>query len=378
MDRPARWLSVLGARTAADELRMLNWAVNAGFLSAVALGAAGYALTVDSDISRGWTTAEILSNVGPDLWSRYESLVAASPILAKACISGTVYFLGDLTAQTYEGRSLGDLDRARALRSSACGFLAHGPLSHEYYIFNDWLFGDVLGMPAGPWQTTVAKVAFDQTLWTLFWNSTYYALLGALKLESPRTIAKTIRDTWWQCMSAGWKLWPLAHLVTYGVVPQEHRLLWVDAVEIVWVTLLSYIGSQYARSRERGEEDALEELALSAAAAGDAAGAGDAAAAGRGPAARVADGAPTQVALPGHVSGGDPVEELTFAVGNQNRVILIDAEGTRTVVDGKALWDGEGAAGAAGAPASADGAAAAQSEEVGAAEAARPKRVAVE
>jgi protein Mpv17 len=40
-------------------------------------------------------------------------------------------------------------------------------------------------------------------------------------------------------MQAGWKLWPFAHLVTYGLVPIEQRLLWVDCVEIVWVTILS-------------------------------------------------------------------------------------------------------------------------------------------
>lgn len=52
---------------------------------------------------------------------------------AQACISGVVYGLGDLTAQTYEQRSLRDFDTARIARSALCGLLAHGPLSHVYY-----------------------------------------------------------------------------------------------------------------------------------------------------------------------------------------------------------------------------------------------------
>ncbi len=52
---------------------------------------------------------------------------------AQACISGVVYGLGDLTAQTYEQRSLRDFDAARIARSALCGLLAHGPLSHLYY-----------------------------------------------------------------------------------------------------------------------------------------------------------------------------------------------------------------------------------------------------
>jgi protein Mpv17 len=38
---------------------------------------------------------------------------------------------------------------------------------------------------------------------------------------------------------SGLKLWPLAHCVTYGLVPVENRLLWVDFVEIFWVTILA-------------------------------------------------------------------------------------------------------------------------------------------
>lgn len=40
-------------------------------------------------------------------------------------------------------------------------------------------------------------------------------------------------------VQAGWKLWPLAHLVTYGVIPVDQRLLWVDCIELIWVTILS-------------------------------------------------------------------------------------------------------------------------------------------
>lgn len=38
---------------------------------------------------------------------------------------------------------------------------------------------------------------------------------------------------------AGWKLWPFAHVITYGVIPVEQRLLWVDCIELIWVTILS-------------------------------------------------------------------------------------------------------------------------------------------
>ena len=58
----------------------------------------------------------------------------------QAVISGTVYGLGDLTAQTYEGRSWREFDAARIIRSSLCGFIAHGPLSHFFYEKMDRFF----------------------------------------------------------------------------------------------------------------------------------------------------------------------------------------------------------------------------------------------
>ncbi|KAL9380038.1 hypothetical protein Peur_028520 [Populus x canadensis] len=43
------------------------------------------------------------------------------------------------------------------------------------------------------------------------------------------------------CFEAGWKLWPFSHLITYGVIALEQRLLWVDCVELIWVTVLSMV-----------------------------------------------------------------------------------------------------------------------------------------
>ena len=56
--------------------------------------------------------------------------------------------------------------------------------------------------------------------------------------------------SWWPLLKAGWRLWPLAHVVTYFVIPVQHRLLWVDMVELVWVTVLSAYGQKQRQQRE--------------------------------------------------------------------------------------------------------------------------------
>ena len=69
----------------------------------------------------------------------------------------------------------------------------------------------------------LCQILFDQTVWSATWNGTYYGLLGVLRREPPAVIAESVRTSCLDLMMAGWKLWPLAHLVTYGLIPREHR-----------------------------------------------------------------------------------------------------------------------------------------------------------
>ena len=55
---------------------------------------------------------------------------------------------------------------------------------------------------------------------------------------------------------SGLKLWPFVHCITYGVIPLENRLLWVDAVEIVWVTILASQANE--EKKTEGTSDVAE------------------------------------------------------------------------------------------------------------------------
>ncbi|KAH7544186.1 hypothetical protein JRO89_XS15G0124100 [Xanthoceras sorbifolium] len=191
----------------------------------------------------GWTIYEILRYAPQHNWIAYEEALKTNPVLAKMMISGVVYSLGDWIAQCYEGKPLFEFDRARMFRSGLVGFTLHGSLSHYYYQFCEELF------PFQDWWVVPAKVVFDQTVWAAAWNSIYYTVLGFLRLESPLSVFSELRATFWPMLTAGWKLWPFAHLVTYGLIPVEQRLLWVDCVELIWVTILSTYSNEKSEAR---------------------------------------------------------------------------------------------------------------------------------
>ncbi|CAL4934580.1 unnamed protein product [Urochloa decumbens] len=224
-----------------------NKALDRGINTAIVLGASTYALTklltVDQDYWHGWTIFEILRYMPEHNWSAYEEALKANPVLAKMMISGVVYSLGDWIAQCYEGKPIFDFDRARMFRSGLVGFTLHGSLSHYYYHVCEALF------PFKDWWVVPAKVAFDQTIWSAIWNSIYFVVVGFLRFESPTTIYSELKSTFLPMLTAGWKLWPFAHLITYGVIPVEQRLLWVDCVELIWVTILSTYSNEKSEAR---------------------------------------------------------------------------------------------------------------------------------
>ncbi|KAL0406095.1 UNVERIFIED_CONTAM: hypothetical protein Slati_3923400 [Sesamum latifolium] len=228
--------SVFGA-TSSDSLLNAAIVLAAGSLAITKL------LTIDHDYWHGWTLYEVLRYAPEHNWNAYEEALKTHPVLAKMMISGIVYSLGDWIAKCYEGKPLFEFDRTGMFRSGLVGFTLHGSLSHYYYQFCEALF------PSKDWWVVPAKVAFDQSVWAAVWNSIYYVALGFLRLESPVNIFGELKSTFWPMLTAGWKLWPFAHLITYGVIPVEQRLLWVDCVELIWVTILSTYSNEKSEMR---------------------------------------------------------------------------------------------------------------------------------
>ncbi|KAM2204528.1 hypothetical protein ACFX1S_024159 [Malus domestica] len=200
-----------------DDLdKLTSRAINALIVLGFGTLAVSKLLTIDHDYWHGWTLYEILRYVPEHNWIAYEQALKANPVFAKMVISGVVYTLGDWIAQCFEGKPLLEFDRKRMFRSGLVGFTFHGSLSHYYYQFCEALF------PLEDWWVVPAKIAFDQTVWSAIWNSIYFVVLGFLRFESP-----TLRSV---------------------ICPIEQRLLWVDCVELIWVTILSTYSNEKADS----------------------------------------------------------------------------------------------------------------------------------
>ena len=86
-----------------------------------------------------------------------------------------------------------------------------------------------------------------------FYALQYIVLLGIMQFQKPSQVWADIKRTTIPLVVSGLKLWPLAHCITYGLIPVENRLLWVDLVEIVWVTILATQAAGSAENNEASE-----------------------------------------------------------------------------------------------------------------------------
>lgn len=241
----------------AIEEQAVSWNIESVLNKFILVGVAALVFAkvtmIDADVSRGWSASEVARHMSSGVWQSYMKVLTDSPIATKAVTSATVYAIGDVIAQKTEGTSVDNLDRARTLRSMLAGLVGHGPLSHVWYNVSENFFENVLHLTV--WWSFIPKIAVDQFFWGPIWNNTYLLLLGIMKGDPLEDIWNDVKRTTVPLVLSGLKLWPLAHCVTYGLMPVENRLLWVDFVEIAWVTILASSAADAQHSLAVAEEE---------------------------------------------------------------------------------------------------------------------------
>jgi len=208
-------------------------------------GSVGYAamsvFAVDASIWRGWTLQEVLYTLPRDNWLGYEGALRANPVGTKTVINVVIYLLGDYLAQVAWTKQTDKLpDRFvtfDAWRTARNGFIAliFGPLVHYYYQLSDTI------LPMTSIQNRLAKVVMDQTIYLSVKAAAYIGLTSVLAGESPKDAATAIREKLPTVLLTAWRFWPAVHIVTYGVIPARHRVLWVNCVDLVWSSILALL-----------------------------------------------------------------------------------------------------------------------------------------
>lgn len=204
------------------------------------------------DLTAAAVSFDLLARIPMDALRTYEEVVPKDPVFFKACTSGVAYALGDFLSQIYQGRTLGTIDLPRSARSGAAGFIAHGPLCHYWLLtMEKYLDFD------GAWWGTGIKVTADLTVWAVFLNTAYSTIIGLLAGRPPNEVFRDVRATTWPALRSAWRFWPFVHTVSFShAVPLDLKLLWVDVMEVVWVTILSKVANEDKNAKLKEDPEA--------------------------------------------------------------------------------------------------------------------------
>jgi protein Mpv17 len=174
------------------------------------------------------------------LFGVYSDVLLRHPVFVKAVTSALAYLMGDMIAQVLKkDKSERRIDSTRMLVSCLAGGLGHGPLSHMWYKFSEAIFTEALHWSQKNWWVVLVKVLLDQTIWCPLWKNLYFIMIGLLNLEPPAKVWLDCRRMTMPYIRWRFRLWPFVNVINYRFVPLQHRLLFVDVVEVVWVTVLA-------------------------------------------------------------------------------------------------------------------------------------------
>ena len=70
-------------------------------------------------------------------------------------------------------------------------------------------------------------------------------IIGTLQFRRPQDVFEDVKATSWPALRSAWRFWPFVHTVSFShAVPLDLKLLWVDCMEVVWVTILSKVANE--------------------------------------------------------------------------------------------------------------------------------------
>lgn len=174
--------------------------------------------------------------LGGGVWRHCNQQLEQRPLLTNAIVMALGLAIGDMLAATIMG---GPAFTTKTLQMAAFGLLFQGPALH---CFSTALDANVLPDRPTSACAIATKTAIDQLLWSPICTSMFFIAMELFQ-GNISGIASTVTTHLAPTMLANYSIWPVAHLVNYGVVPQKHRVVFVTMVNILWAGVLSVISS---------------------------------------------------------------------------------------------------------------------------------------
>lgn len=175
----------------------------------------------------------------------YDRWLHEHPLLTKGVTSAALFGLGDRIAQRIEDNDTNGTDaeqrRKDSLRRTArmmvWGGLLFAPVGHGWYNF---LEKAVRGKGRA---VVVKKIALDQLVFTPPVTLAFFSAVQCMEGQSVGDAVQSSVGKVPPTLAVNWTVWPLIHVCTFGFVPLQYRILFINFMNIGWSTFLSIMSS---------------------------------------------------------------------------------------------------------------------------------------
>lgn len=200
----------------------------------------------------------------------YGRMQNRSPYVTQLFSTLIIYFLGDLSAQSFSRpqapastsssnskseSALDWYDPLRAVRALTIGGLAAIPGYHWFlWLGNNFNYrSKILSLGT--------KVVVNQIAFTPLFNCYFFGMQSALSGAGLREVAERVRNTvptsWWN----SWKVWPAVTAFSFAFVGREFRSIFAGVVAIGWQTYLSMLNQRAAEAEGMGKGKDVKHVA---------------------------------------------------------------------------------------------------------------------
>jgi protein Mpv17 len=189
----------------------------------------------------------------------YDGWLRSSPVLTKSVTSALLFGVADRIAQRVEKlkrrdqndeHQQDDAGLERTARMMLWGGAIFAPIAHTWVNFVERKVGS-----SGA-AVVIKKILLDMFVFAPNSNMLFFTTTKLMEGQSVGDAFDFAVQKIPKTMAANYMVWPLANVVTYGVVPLRYRILFINCVSMGWSTFLSMTSSE-GRSEEKDREIAL-------------------------------------------------------------------------------------------------------------------------
>ena len=175
----------------------------------------------------------------------YLRLLEEAPLLTKCATSGALNLLGDFLCQKFFGDKGAPYDWERSFKFAFLGLVLVGPALHFWY---QTLGRGMASMGLKGNAKALVSLVLDQLCFAPVFIASFFAALLTIDgkaSEIPAVLRKDLKSA----VVTNWGIWIPGQFLNFRFVPPGDRILYINAVQVLYNVFLCY------KASERSDED---------------------------------------------------------------------------------------------------------------------------